>query len=47
MDDRLIASRTDGVESKFLSNRKTGKEGPVADYVACFLLVYCTVLDYV
>ena len=33
-DDELMASRAKDVEKKTLSNRKTGKEGPVADCVA-------------
>ena len=32
-DDELIASRADDVESKTLSDRKAGKEGPVVDCV--------------
>ena len=35
VDDELIASRAEDVESKSLSNRKSGKERPVADCVAC------------
>lgn len=35
MGDGLISSRADNAENKSLSNRKTGKEGHVVDYVAC------------
>ena len=35
IDDELIGSRSKDVESKTLSNRKAGKEGPSADCVAC------------
>ena len=34
IDDKLISSRADDVETKTISNRKTGKEGPVSDCVA-------------
>ena len=35
IDDELIGSRAKDVKSKTVSNRKAGKEGPVADCVAC------------
>ena len=35
VDDELISSRASDVETKTISNRKTGKEGPVADCIAC------------
>ena len=35
IDDELIGSRAKDVESKTVSNRKAGKEGTVADCVAC------------
>ncbi|KAG7344797.1 hypothetical protein IV203_029336 [Nitzschia inconspicua] len=41
LDDELIASRAADVESKVVSNRKRGKEGPVADCVACSMLSTC------
>ncbi|KAG7345273.1 hypothetical protein IV203_032804 [Nitzschia inconspicua] len=41
VDDELIASRATDVEQKVVSNRKRGKEGPVADCVACFLTSIC------
>ena len=46
VDDELTASRAEDVENKYLSNRKTGKERPVADYVACSFtsVVYGTIL---
>ncbi|KAG7372878.1 hypothetical protein IV203_033602 [Nitzschia inconspicua] len=37
VDDELIASRASDVEQKVVSNRKVGKEGPVADCIACAL----------
>ncbi|KAG7341143.1 hypothetical protein IV203_023094 [Nitzschia inconspicua] len=37
VDDELIASRASDVEQKVVSNRKAGKEGPVADCIACAL----------
>ena len=36
-DDEMIGSRANDVESKSLSNRKSAKEGPVADCVSCAL----------
>lgn len=39
VDDKLIVSRAGYVESKSLSNRKTGKEGYVADCVAYFFTI--------
>ena len=38
VDDELISSRAKDVEVKTISNRKTGKEGPVSDCVSCSLL---------
>ena len=38
VDDELISSRAMDVEVKTISNRKTGKEGPVSDCVSCSLL---------
>ena len=38
IDDELIPSRAKDVELKTVSNRKSGKEGPVADCMACSLL---------
>ncbi|KAG7347715.1 hypothetical protein IV203_016420 [Nitzschia inconspicua] len=38
LDDELIASRAADVEQKAVSNRKRGKEGPVADCIACSML---------
>jgi hypothetical protein len=35
IDDELISSRASDVEAKTISNRKAGKEGPVADCVSC------------
>ena len=35
IDDELISSCAKDVESKTLSNRKAGKEGPVSDCIAC------------
>ena len=35
IDDEFISSRARDVETKVLSNRKTGKKGPVSDCVAC------------
>ena len=35
IDDELIGSRAKDVESKSVSNRKAGKEGPTADCIAC------------
>ena len=32
--DKLILSRADDVESKKMSNRKSGKEGPISDCIA-------------
>ena len=37
LDDELVSSRANDVESKTLSNRKAGKEGPVSDCIACSL----------
>ena len=37
IDDELISSRAKDVESKTVSNRKAGKEGPVSDCLACSL----------
>lgn len=37
LDDELVASRANDVELKTLSNRKSGKEGPVADCLSCSL----------
>ncbi|KAG7366998.1 hypothetical protein IV203_029668 [Nitzschia inconspicua] len=37
VDDELIASRASDVEQKVVSNRKAGKEGPVANCIACAL----------
>ena len=37
IDDELISSRAKDVETKTVSNHKAGKEGPVADCVACSL----------
>ena len=34
VDDELVASRAGDVEPKTVSQRKTGKEGPVADCMA-------------
>ena len=34
-DDELIGSRAKDAKRKTVSNRKAGKEGPVADCVAC------------
>ncbi|KAG7339673.1 hypothetical protein IV203_025283 [Nitzschia inconspicua] len=41
VDDELIASRATDVEQKVVSNRKRGKEGPVADFAACSLTSIC------
>ncbi|KAG7372558.1 hypothetical protein IV203_018701 [Nitzschia inconspicua] len=41
VDDELIASRATDVEQKVVSNRKRGKEGPVADCAACSLTSIC------
>jgi hypothetical protein len=35
INDELILSRASDVEAKTISNRKAGKEGPVADCVSC------------
>ncbi len=35
VDDELIPSRAGDVERKAVTNRKAGKEGPVADCIAC------------
>ena len=35
MGNKLISTRADHIESKSLSNRKTGKEAHVLDFVAC------------
>ena len=35
VDDELISSRASDVEKKAISECKAGKEGPVADVVAC------------
>ena len=35
IDDELIGSRAKDVESKSLSHRKAGKEGPTSDAIAC------------
>ena len=35
VDDELIPSRASDVERKAVTNRKAGKEGPVADCIAC------------
>jgi hypothetical protein len=35
IDDELISSRASDVETKTISNRKAGKEGPVSDCVSC------------
>ena len=37
VDDELIASKSKDVESKYVTKRKKGKEGPVTDCVACSL----------
>ena len=37
VDDELISSRASDVELKLLSDRKSGKEGPVVDCVSCSL----------
>jgi hypothetical protein len=37
IDDELISSKATDVESKIVSARKTGKEGPVTDNIACSL----------
>ena len=37
IDDELISSRAKDVESKTVSNRKAGKEGPVSNCLACSL----------
>ena len=34
-DNELISSRAMDVEVKAMSNRKTGKEGPVSECVSC------------
>ena len=34
LDDELVASRAKDVECKTISQRKTGKEGPVSDCIA-------------
>ena len=36
IDDELISSRANDVETKTVSQRKTGKEGPVVDCVSCY-----------
>ncbi|KAG7360729.1 hypothetical protein IV203_035828 [Nitzschia inconspicua] len=41
LDDELIASRAADVEQKVVSNQKRGKEGPVADCIACSMLSMC------
>ncbi|KAG7372413.1 hypothetical protein IV203_018556 [Nitzschia inconspicua] len=41
LDDELIASRAADFEQKAVSNRKRGKEGPVADCIACSMLSTC------
>ena len=38
IDDELIPLRAKDVEEKAVSNRKSGKEGPVADCMACSIL---------
>ncbi len=35
VDDELVPSRAGDVELKTVSNRKSGKEGPIADCIAC------------
>ena len=37
IDDELISSRAQDVESTTVSNRKAGKEGPVSDCLVCSL----------
>ena len=35
INDELIFSRVDNVESNTVLNRKSGKEGPVSDFIMC------------
>jgi hypothetical protein len=41
LDDELIASKGDDVESKLLSDGKSGKEGPATDVISdCFFKLF-------
>ena len=46
IDDELISSRAVDVEQKTVSERKSGKEGPVSDCIACSLTSVCLECDF-
>ena len=37
VDDELLSSRAQDVETKAFLDRKAGKEGPISDCIACSL----------